>query len=220
MCRLAAWIAIAFILLGSQDASYTPARLRSGKSPPRPVTAVGGGEVLLDLDVSAEGAVRRATPLRSTPPFTELLSDAVRDWQFFPARQAAETDTAGAEPRSRVAAPSNVLVAAVIRPPSLRAPTLGQPPTDWSSSNVLPFPAAMIPPLFPPKAASNGAVLLEAHVTATGSVDEVGVIHSAPPFDEAAINAVREWRFRPAKMHGTPVPSYVYVLVGFRVPVG
>jgi TonB family protein len=220
MCRLAACIAIAFILFGSQDASYTPARLRSGKIPPIPATAVGGGEVLLDLDVSAEGAVTRATPLRSTPPFTELLSAAVRDWEFFPARQAAETDTAGAEPRSRVAAPSNVLVAAVFRPPSLRAPTLGEPPKDTSNSNILPFPAAMIPPLFPPKAASNGAVLLEAHVTATGLVDDVGVINSAPPFDDAAINAVRQWRFRPARMHGAPVSTYVYVVVGFRVPVG
>jgi TonB family protein len=196
-------IALALIVLAAQEPAYSPARLRSGKLPPIPVTAVGGGEVLVDLDVSATGTVTRATPLRSTPPFTEFLLNAVRDWQLFP---------------SRVAIESHVLVAAVFRPPSLRAPTLGEPPKDVSGSDVLPFPLAMIPPLFPPKAASNGVVLLEVHVSANGAVDDVGVINSSPPFDDAAMKAVRQWHFRPAR-HRTPVATYVYVIFGFRVPV-
>ena len=38
----------------------------------------------------------RATPLRSTPPFTELVVNAVRDWQFFPAREAVNAAPARA----------------------------------------------------------------------------------------------------------------------------
>jgi TonB family protein len=221
MFRITAFLALGTILLGIQEPSYTPARLRSGKVPPIPVTAVSGGEVLVDVDVSSEGVVTRATPLRSTPPFTDLLLDAVRPWQFFPARETVDPERAGAgEPTSRVAIQSNVLVAAVFRPPSLHAPTLGEPPKEVAGSNVLPFPLAMIPPLFPPAAASNGVVLLEVHVTAAGSVDDVGVINSAPPFDDAAVNAVRQWHFRPAQVRKTLVATYVYVIIGFRVPVG
>jgi TonB family protein len=210
---------VGLIGFAAQEPAYSPARLRSGKVPPVPVTAVGGGEVLVDLDVSADGTVMRATPLRSTPPFTEFVLNAVRDWQLFPARDVVDADRARAgEAISRVAVESHVLVAAVFRPPSLRAPTLGEPPKDVSGSDVLPFPAAMIPPLFPPKAAGNGVVLLEAHVSANGSVDGVGVINSAPPFDEAAVKAVRQWHFRPAR-HRTAVATYVYVILGFRVPV-
>ncbi len=221
MSKLPLVIALGLTVLASQEPAYSPARLRSGKVMPIPVTAVGGGEVLVDLDVSADGTVTRATPLRSTPPFTEFVLNAVRDWRFFPAREVADADRARAgEPTSRVAVQSHVLVATVFRPPSLRAPTLGEPPTDVSSgSDVLPFPLAMIPPLFPPTAASNGVVLLEVQVSAKGSVDHVGVITSAPPFDDAAVKAVREWHFRPAQVHGAAVPTYVYVVLGFRVPV-
>ncbi len=219
MSKLPALIVSALMAFAAQEPAYSPARLRSGKVPSIPVTAVGGGEVLVDLDVSANGTVTRATPLRSTPPFTEFVLNAVRDWQLFPARDVVDADRARAgEATSRVAVQSHVLVAAVFRPPSLRAPTLGEPPNDVSGSDVLPFPAAMIPPLFPPKAAGNGVVLLEAHVSANGSVDDVGVINSAPPFDEAAVKAVRQWHFRPAQ-HRTPVATYVYVILGFRVPV-
>ncbi len=214
-------IALGLIALAAQEFVHSPARLRSGKVPPIPVTAVGGGEVLVDLDVNAEGTVTRATPLRSTPPFTEFVLNAVHDWQFFPAREVVDADRARAgEATSRVAVQSHVLVAAVFRPPSLRAPTLGESPKDVSSgSDILPFPLAMIPPLFSPTAANNGVVLLEVHVTANGSVDAAGVINSAPPFDDAAVKAVREWHFRPGKLHGTAVPTYVYVVLGFRVPV-
>jgi TonB family protein len=221
MGKLPVLIAFGLIVLAAQEPTYSPARLRSGKVPPIPVTAVGGGEVLVDLDVNAEGSVTRATPLRSTPPFTEFVLNAARDWQFFPAREVVDADRArGGEATSRVAVQSHVLVAAVFRPPSLRAPTLGEPPKDVSpGSDVLPFPAAMIPPLFPPAAASNGVVLLEVHVRANGTIEAVGVINSAPPFDDAAVKAVREWHFRPAQVHGAAVPTYVYVVLGFRVPV-
>lgn len=221
MGKLPALVVLGLIALAVQEPAYSPARLRSGKVPSIPVMAVGGGEVLVDLDVNAEGAVTRATPLRSTPPFTEFVVNAVRDWQFFPAREVVDADRARAgEAISRVAIQSHVLVGAVIRPPSLRAPTLGEPPKDISSgADVLPFPLAMIPPLFPPTAASNGVVLLEVHVSANGSVESAGVINSAPPFDDAAVKAVRQWHFRPAEVHGTAVPTYVYVVFGFRVPV-
>jgi len=219
LTTIASVIALALIMLTAQEPAYSPARLRSGRVPPIPVTAVGGGEVLVDLDVSATGTVTRATPLRSTPPFTDFVLNAVREWQLFPARDVPDADRAQAgEATSRVAIESHVLVAAVFRPPSLRAPTLGEPPKDVSGSDVLPFPLAMIPPLFPPKAASNGVVLLEVHVSANGSVDDVGVINSSPPFDDAAVKAVRQWHFRPAQ-HRTPVATYVYVILGFRVPV-
>lgn len=220
MYRLSALWGVVVLAVAIQIPAYSPAQLRAGKVPAIPVTAAGGGEVLLDLDVSAEGTVTRATPLRSTPPFTEFLMKAVSEWQFFPARQIVDPDRAhGGEPTSRVAVRSNVLVAAVFRPPSLQAPTIGEPPKDVSSAlNSVPFPLVMVPPLFPPNALNGGVVLLEVRVSAGGSVDQVGVINSAPPFDDAAIAVVRQWRFRPALTQGTPVPAIVYVVFGFRPP--
>jgi len=185
------------------------------------VTAVGGGEVLVELDVSAEGSVTRATPLRTTPPFTDLVLSAVRDWRFFPARDVVDPERARAgEPTSRVAVPSTVLVAAIFRPPSITTPTLGEAPTDVrNGSTAVPRPESLIAPVYPPRAMGSGTVLLEAHVSATGSVDDVGVIATTPPFDEPAKDAVRKWHFRPAQVNSAPVRALVYVICGFRAPV-
>jgi TonB family protein len=221
MGRLPTMIAFGMLMLRSYEVAYSPARLREGKVSVIPVNAVGGGEVRVELDVSSEGLVTRATPLRATPPFTDLVTAAVRDWRFFPAREVVNADAAPAgAPISRVAVPSNVLVVAVFRPPAMNTPTLGERPQDVASgSESIPFPVTTTEPAYPPRALGNGVVLLEVHVSAIGIVEDVGVIASAPPFDTAALDTVRQWRFRPAKVHGIPVSALVYVIAGFRAPV-
>jgi len=222
MIRLSVCCALALLFIGPQrEEAYSPARLRDGKVPPIPVNAVGGGEVRLELDVSSEGSVTRATPLRTTPPFTDLVTAAVREWKFFPAREVVKDDAARSGGSiARAAVPSSVLVVALFRPPAMNGPTLGDAPQDLrSGSDGVPFPAATTMPLYPPTAFGGGVVLLEAHVSAIGSVEDIGVIASTPPFDEPARDTVRQWHFRPAKVQGIPVRSLVYVIAGFRAPV-
>lgn len=222
MARLCAFCAFVLLFVGAQrEEAYTPARLRDGRVPPIPVTAVGGGEVRVELDVSDEGTVTRATPLRTTPPFTDFVTAAVRDWKFFPAREVVNPDAARSGGSiARAAVQSTVLVIALFRPPTMNAPTPGEAPKDVASgSDATPFPTATTMPPYPPTAFGGGVVLLEAHVSAIGSVDDVGVIASAPPFDEAARDTVRKWHFRPAKVKGIPVRALVYVIAGFRAPV-
>ncbi len=223
MCKLTTLCAVGLmVLVAAQDVRFTPARFRNGRVPPIPVTAIGGGEVLVELDVSSDGLVTRATPLRTTPPFTDFVLTTVREWQFFPARDVVDPDRARAgEPTSRVAVPSKVLVAAVFRPPAVLGPTLGEAPKDISSgTDAIAFPLATIAPPFPPRAFGGGVVLLEVHVDAAGAVGDVGVLASVPPFDDPATQTVSQWHFRPAQLHGAPVATLVYVVFGFRVPVG
>ena len=120
-----------------------------------------------------------------------------------------------------MAVETKVLVAAVFRPPTLNAPTLGETPRDAAAaSEESAFPLKMAVPPFPPSAAGSGVVLLEARVDRDGGVAEARVIRSAPPFDDAARAALKEWRFRPARVRGMPASTFVYVLFGFPVPVG
>src|SRR5947207_2662909 len=65
-------------------------------------------------------------------------------------------------------------------------------------------------------AVGGGEVLVEAN----GSVGAVKVFRSAPAFDSAATDAVRQWRFRPAVVRGRAVPTFVYVMFGFPAPIG
>jgi TonB family protein len=56
-------------------------------------------------------------------------------------------------------------------------------------------------------AGKQASVVLQIAISATGTVDNVVVIQSAgPAFDQAAIDAVRQFKFEPAEIDDTPAP--------------
>jgi protein TonB len=65
-----------------------------------------------------------------------------------------------------------------------------------------------------------GRVALRAVIDENGAVDEIEVIDCNRPgygFDDAAIEAVGQWRYRPATLRGRPVAVYFVVLVEFKL---
>lgn len=65
----------------------------------------------------------------------------------------------------------------------------------------------------------EGKVLLAVLVLKDGSAADVMVVDSTAPgtgLEEAAIDAVGDWRFRPAKKKREPVDSYIFYEVAFR----
>jgi TonB family protein len=214
-------IAIAgFAVALSAQESFSPAQYQSGSTPALPALAVGGGEVLLEVGVGPDGRVTDIKPLRTTPPFTELLTAAVRDWRFRPANNADASSRGGDNRSAGAPIAAKVLVAGVFRPPALNLPTLGEPPKEGApASDDMAFPLTTRVPLFPPQANRGGVVLLEARVERGGQVGDVKVLRSAAPFDETARRAVSEWIFRPARVNGAYAASWVYVVAGFASPV-
>ena len=55
------------------------------EAPSYPARAVGGGTVLLEVVVGADGAVGGATVAAGEPPFSSVALEAVRGWRFRPA---------------------------------------------------------------------------------------------------------------------------------------
>jgi TonB family protein len=73
-------------------------------------------------------------------------------------------------------------------------------------------------PVYPAAAlAANvqGVVILDAHVGVDGSVVEAKVLRSIPLLDDAAIEAVRQWRYAPTLLNGVPIEVIVTVTVNF-----
>lgn len=204
-------------MLASQDA-YTPARYAAGTPPRLAPMAVGGGQAIVELTVDAGGNVTGAATLRSTPPFTQLLADSVGGWQFTPATELPiGRDGKPREPRN---VESRVIVAAMYRAPTLVGPTHGASPTNVAAATpAVAFPTSMREPAYPPQALGGGVVLIEAHVAATGAVTDAAVVGSAPPFDDVALQAARQWHFRPARVNGRAVASYAYIVFGFQQPI-
>jgi periplasmic protein TonB len=217
--------AIALLLIAAAQVALTaapafrPSKYLDGTLPPLPpTTVVGGGEVMLEVDVTSAGAVRGVRTLRTTRPYTEALIAATKTWRFAPAEIEVEPPPPPGQPRFR-AVDSTVLVTAVFLAPSLIGPTLGDLPRDvGSESDSTPFPFSTTPPLFPPRARDAGLVLIETTIDTGGQPTANKILRSSPAFDEAALTALRQWRFRPARVGGSSTPTLAYVIVGFRQP--
>ena len=77
-----------------------------------------------------------------------------------------------------------------------------------------------VPPIYPTIARSahiQGVVILEAVLDAKGRVESVRVLRSMPTLDQAAVDAVQQWRFTPALLNGQPVPVVMTVTVNFTL---
>ena len=77
-----------------------------------------------------------------------------------------------------------------------------------------------IQPLYPPAALEaniQGTVLLNVQVGASGAIESIKVMRGPRELGEAAMAAVRQWRFRPYLVRGLPTRVLGQVQVPFRL---
>jgi periplasmic protein TonB len=84
----------------------------------------------------------------------------------------------------------------------------------------MPRKLVSVEPVYPAIARSarvEGVVILEAILDTAGGVESVRVLKSIPMLDQAAIDAVRQWRFTPTLLNGVAVPIVMTVTVQFSL---
>jgi protein TonB len=75
-----------------------------------------------------------------------------------------------------------------------------------------------VEPVYPPLARSTrtqGPVLLTALISKEGRVEELQVVSGHPFLAKAALDAVRQWRYRPYLLNGQPVEVQAQITVNF-----
>jgi protein TonB len=93
-------------------------------------------------------------------------------------------------------------------------------PIRLSSGLVAPRKTFNVDPVYPSIARTarvEGVVILEAVIDRLGRVESVRVLRSIPLLDQAALDAVRQWRFTPTLLNGTPVSIVMVVTVNFAL---
>jgi protein TonB len=119
---------------------------------------------------------------------------------------------------SAVAAPA---LAAPPPPPPPPAPITASIPTGPIRVGGVvkePRPLKMVPPIYPPLASRahvSGIVVLEATLTTEGIVGEIRVVSGHPLLTDAAIRCVKQWRYEPTLLNGTPVAVILTAKVRF-----
>ncbi len=77
-----------------------------------------------------------------------------------------------------------------------------------------------VQPVYPPIAQSariQGIVIIEATIGEDGQVINARVLRSVPLLDQAALDAVRQWKYMPTQLNGVSVPVIMTVTVTFSL---
>ena len=158
-----------------------------------------------------------APPVATAPPAPTITPLAPAD-PATPSSGSGEASSAMSTPPSAVT-PNAAAGGAAATPP---APAVAALPRDGSPQRVIPRAVEQYRPAYPAsarKARIQGTTLLAVLIADDGRVTEIVVKESAghPDLDEAAANAVRRWRFTPARRGNDPVAMWVELPVEFRL---
>jgi TonB family protein len=118
--------------------------------------------------------------------------------------------------------PAVPLLAALLLVPRPGLPQ--DPPKDAPKIAGVDVPAPKrvksVAPQYPPEAQAmgmRGIVILELVVGPDGKVVSARVTRSVPPFDDAALSAVRQWEYEITKVEGNPVTVILTVPIEFKM---
>jgi protein TonB len=103
---------------------------------------------------------------------------------------------------------------AVAPPPAPPAPTHPLKVSYWAEGNLV----FRVQPIYPPlarQARIQGTVELRAIISKTGTIENLTVVSGHPMLVKSALEAVRQWRYRPYLLNGDPIEVETSVTVNF-----
>ena len=120
----------------------------------------------------------------------------------------------GTGTRGRGVTDSIGIAAVDVAPPPTPAPTHPLKISHWAEGNVV-YRVQPIYPTLARQARVQGAVELRAIVSKTGTIENLVVVNGHPMLSRAAIEAVRQWRYRPYLLNNEPIEVETEITVNF-----
>lgn len=180
------------------------------------VDATGGVTAAKVVTVTVKGPLQigdGGPGVNATPVIDAAVAgalDALRGWRFeAPERTpAAVLIRVGFVAETRTAAVTGINAISGYTPqPVLK---VAQPPKRLVD----------VQPIYPQTARDakvTGVVLIEMTIDTDGNVAEAWVVQSVPLLDQAALDAVKQWKFEPTLLNGAPVAVRTMVTVSFTL---
>lgn len=162
---------------------------------PKGVPSLPPAVVWATVGIDATGQPTKVTD--APPDLTGPIEKSLQSWRFAPARR-------GGQP-----------VAADIRLPFIV--TDGE--LAFQGESIPPKAIFQTPPVYPRalrESGLRGEVVVDFVVDREGRVTHPTVVRTLnPAFDDAALDAVRRWKFEPGRRGGVPVTTHMQVPMGF-----
>ena len=149
-------------------------------------------------------------PPRSIPPTIEQFTEA----EPVSAPDLHELGVEGGTGLRRGGVVDSLGTTAVAPPPTPPAPTRPPRISHWAEGNVI----YRVQPQYPPlarQARIQGAVQLRAIISKAGTIEQLTLESGHPMLAGAAIDAVRQWRYRPYLLNDEPIAIETEITVNF-----
>jgi TonB family protein len=180
--------------------TYPPAAQRERKQ----------GQVQVDVLVRENGEVKDVAVIAGDPALAEAALSAVKQWKYIPCQADGHAIEAVTSATLNFALKDNVndLTGKPMRVRVLGGVTRG---------NLI----HMVRPAYPEQAREmriSGAVILHAIISTDGRITNLEVVSGQTVLRDAALDAVRQWRYRPYSVQGQPVEVDTTITVNFQLP--
>ena len=170
------------------------------------------GVVILEARTDEKGAVEEVKILRSIPLLNQAAIDAVKQWKY--------------EPFISEGKPRGVLFTVTVRF-DLKSGDKEKDIEEFAKGAVKvvgditpPKLIKEVQPVYPEDARQGrveGVVILSVKTAADGRVTDVMILRSIPLLNQAAIDAVKQWVYKPLLVNGVAKPAVFTVTVRFQL---
>ncbi len=192
------------------------------------------GEVYLKFIVNVDSSVSDVTVLKGPEIFHKAATDAALQWRFRPAKHRGKVVPAWimmpmgfsltADPDGKALHAKATKHSSAELPEPQAAPAESNNGSsdkiyEFWSVDERPVVTHSVEPVYPDaaqKAGLTGSVFMKFKVNVDGSVSHINVMKGKAIFHEAAINAISQYRFHPAKHEGELVPVWMTIPIRFQ----
>ncbi|HNY41101.1 MAG TPA: M56 family metallopeptidase [Bryobacteraceae bacterium] len=169
------------------------------------------GTVRFTAVLATDGSVKQLTLLGGHPLLVQAAKQAVEQWTFRPTLLNGEA----------VEVITNIDVGFTLPDAPAEAPRSEEAPDVHRIGGGVsaPVPISRVQPKFPsgvPDGTQEARVMLKIVIGTEGEVAEAEPLDGDPAFFEAAIEAVKQWKFEPGMKEGKPVKVSANVETNFR----
>lgn len=239
-----ACLAAALVVPTVALAQNSPVRVGGNTAPPERIKYVQpaypaeaaaarvSGVVIAEITVGPDGAVKEAHILRSIALLDQAALNAIKQWRYTPTTLNGQPVpvimtvtvkfTPDSSPVSRTATPGTgaqpvvSFSASPNEPPTLN----GREVLRIGGEIKAPERVKYVAPAYPQEAKAalvQGIVIIEAIVDENGDVVQAKVLRSISLLDDAALDAVMQWKYTPTTLNGAPTPVLMTVTVNFTL---
>jgi TonB family protein len=200
------------------------------------------GEVILNVFIDTNGDISDVKLISGHPMFSPPAIEAVRQWRYTPYLLNGSPVNVQTMVRLKfIIPPDNESQGSVIDTPLVADSPIANPLPEALTREVAPVPQPSIAvpkrirvssgvsqglleskvnPEYPADAREariQGVVVLKVQIDEEGNVVQVELVSGHPLLAEAAIEAVKQWKYKPYLLNGNPIAVETQVMVNFTL---